>query len=154
MQQIAKTVGQKRTLGDLIEVVNPLRLTGDRTTRGILLYWAVLFTLGAAIIYFPGVPTQIGQSALLIAILLVGIAIQTGVALLIVIVPVRRLLIAAALINSAAAVFWIVAHVIGFPVGLTLWKPEMVTIQDFFPPVMEGLAVLLFLYVVRRRATK
>lgn len=126
-------------------------LTANRLKRGALLYWAALLTIGAAIMHFMGGSAQLPQSVLL-AVLLFGFAIvQVAMALAIVVVPMRRLLIATAILDGAAVLLWIVARTIGLPIGFTLWRPEEVSIADLFLPAMEGLATLLLLGLVIRR---
>ncbi len=131
------------------------QLTANRLKRRALLYWAALLTVGSAAIHFMGVSVQAPQSGLLAALLIGYAIVQIVIALIVVAVPTRRLLIAVTVIESAALLLWIVAHTtglpIGFPIGLTLWKPEMLSIFDHILPSMEGLAVLLLLCLVVRR---
>jgi acetyl esterase/lipase len=127
-------------------------LAGDHVKRGVLLCWAALFTIGAAIMHFMGGSAQLPQFVLMAALLLGFAIIQLVVALAIVIVPARRLLMGAAILDSIAVLLWFVARTIGLPIGLTVWRPEVVSVVDFFVPVMEGLAALLLLGLVVRHS--
>jgi len=81
-------------------------LTTNRLKRGALLYWAALFTGSAAVIHCIGLLAQPPQSGLLVGL----IVVQAVIALAVVAAPVRRLLIAAGVVEGVALVFWIVAH--------------------------------------------
>src|SRR5450631_4751383 len=91
--------------------------TEHRLKRGALLYWAALFTMGAAIMHFMGALKQLPPSGLL-AFLLVGFTlIQPIIAIAVVAVPARRLLLAAMLVEAVGLLVWIVAHAFGLPDG-------------------------------------
>lgn len=127
------------------------QLTANRLTRGAWLCWAAVFTIGAAIFHVMSALAQVPQSMLL-TVLLFGFAIiQIVIALAIVVVPASRLIIATAIIDAVAVLLWIIAHIVGLPIGLTMWRPELLSSVDYFTPIMEGLAVLFLLRLVMRR---
>ncbi len=128
-------------------------LTTDRLKRGALLYWAALFTLSAAIIHAIGVLEQPPQSGLLVALISGFAVIQLAIALAVVALPARRLLIATAVVEGAAVLLWIVAHTSGLPIGLTIWRPEMLAVTDLYLPAMEGLSAFFFLCLFGRTWT-
>lgn len=126
------------------------RLAADRLKRGALLYWAVLFTMGATIIHLIGVLVQPPQSDLLVALLLGATIVQAAIAVVVVVVPARRLLLAAAVVEGVALLLWIVAHNIGLPLGFTLWRPETLSVPDLYLPAMESVSAFWFLCLFGR----
>lgn len=59
---------------------------------------------------------------------------------------VRRLLIAAGVVDGLALLLWLLAHTSGVPVGLTLWRAESPGIADMWLPIMEGIAAFFFFF--------
>ena len=125
-------------------------LGADRLKRGVLLYWAALFTISSAAIHFAGLLKQVPQSGLLLALLLAGSLIQAAAALAVVAMPARRPLIAAAIIEGAAALLWITVHITGLPIGSTLWRIETYNALDLYLPFMEGVSAIFFLCLFGR----
>ena len=101
-----------------------LRLLANRIKRGGLLYWAVLFTLSAAVIHFLAILFQAPQSGLLSALILIGASIQAISAVSAVLWPARRVLIASGLVDGLALLLWLLAHTTGVPVGFALWRAQ------------------------------
>lgn len=128
--------------------------TKNRLTRGALLYWAVLFTLSAAIFHSIGALDQPPRSPLLVALLVGGAAVQAIVALAVVAVPSRRLLLAATAIEGAATLVWVIAHTAGLPDGLTIWHPETLGLPDLYLPALEVLSAFFFLCLFGRTWSK
>lgn len=125
--------------------------TTNSLERAPILYWAALLTCWAAILHFESIPAQLSQSILLALALLGCAAIQVAGAFFLITVPTRRIFSLVMIINGIAVLLWLIARITGLPVGLILWRPEMLTVQDFFLPIMEGLAALLLLRLVTRR---
>lgn len=115
-------------------------LSAARLKRGALLYWAALFTLSAAIINFISVLKQPPQAGFLAVLLFGGACIQAMVAVFVVALSARRPFIAAAVIEGAATLLWIVAHTSGFPIGPMWWRAETISTLDLYIPIMEGLS--------------
>ena len=127
------------------------QFTANRLTRGAWLCWASVFTIGAAIFHMMSALAQIPQSLLLTVVLLIFALIQIVIAFTIVVMPASRLVIIVAIIDAMVVLLWIIAHTIGLPIGLTTWRPELLSTVDYFTPIMEGLAVLFLLRLVLRR---
>ena len=125
-------------------------LLANRIKRGGFLYWAVLFTMSAAIIHFLGILLQRPQSSLLIALILIGTGIQAISAVSVVVWPARRLLIAAGVVDGLALLLWLLAHTTGVPVGFTLWRAESPGVADMWLPIMEGIAAFFFFSLAAR----
>src|SRR5579884_2425568 len=128
-------------------------LIANRIKRGGFLYWAALFTLSAAITHFLSVLLQRPPSGLLIALILLGAAIQAVSAVSVVIWPARRLLLAAGTVNGLALLAWLLAHTTGVPAGFTLWRAESPAIADMWLPIMEGMAAFFFFSLAARTWT-
>ncbi len=131
----------------------PAWFTANRLKRGVLLYWASLFTLSAAIIHFLSILLQRPQSGLLTALILIGAVIQTISAISVVIWPARRLLIADGVVNGLALLLWLLSHTTGLPIGLTLWRAEFPSAADMWLPIMEGTAAVFFFCLAVRTWT-
>lgn len=131
----------------LRSVLGPL--TAYRLNRGALLYWAAIFTMSAATLHMIGVLKQPPPSALLV-ILLLGLAIVQGITAIAVVVPARRLLLAAAVAETVALLLWIVAHAAGLPDGRAMWRPETLGVPDLYLPVMEGVSACFFFCLFAR----
>ncbi|HLG62443.1 MAG TPA: alpha/beta hydrolase [Ktedonosporobacter sp.] len=129
------------------------RRPANRIKRGGFLYWAVLFTLSAGITDFLAVLLQRPQSGLMGAILLLGALILTVSAVSVVLWPVRRLLIAAGVVNGFALLFWLLAHTTGIPVGPTFWRAQSPSVADMWVPIMEGIAAFFFFSLAARTWT-
>ncbi len=127
--------------------------TAHRLKRGALLYWAVLFTLSAAVMHFVGVLKESPHSGLLVALLLGSTVVQAIVAVSVVSVPSRRLLFGAGAIEAIAMLLWIVAHTIGLPDGYTIWRPETLGVPDLYLPSVEGVSAFFFLCLFGRTWT-
>lgn len=125
-------------------------LSANRSKRGALLYWSALFTISAALIRFIGVLQQPPQSGILVALLLVGSCIQASIAISVVVLPARRPFIAAAGINGAGVLCWIMAHSSGLPVGPELWRAETLSWLDLYLPAMEIMATFFLLCLFGR----
>lgn len=125
-------------------------LTANRLKRGVLLYWTALFTMSAAIIHFIGVLEQPPASVLLAVLLLIFTIVQAITAISVVALPARRLLLAAAVVEGAGTLFWIIAHAIGLPDGFTIWRPETLSMPDLYLPAMEGVSAFFFLCLCGR----
>lgn len=128
-------------------------LLTNRIKRGGFLYWAVLFTMSAAIIHFLGILLQRPRSSLLIVLILIGTGIQAISAVSVVVWPARRVLIAAGVVNGLALLLWLLAHTTGLPVGLTLWRAEFPSIADMWLPIIEGTAAIFFFSLAARTWT-
>ncbi len=128
-------------------------LAANRIKRGGFLYWAALSTLSAATIHFLSILLQRPPSGLLIALILLGAAIQAISAVSVVVCPARRLLIAAGVVEGLALLLWLLAHTTGVPVGLTLWRAESPSIADMWVPIMEGMAAFFFFSLAARTWT-
>src|SRR5260370_23530082 len=104
---------------------------------------AALLILGAAAIHLSGGPQQLPRSIILAAgLCLIGLVQAAGAVALLGIA--RRPVVRALALFSAGSVFvWGVAHCVGLPLGTTLWRPEALSIPDFFLPIMEAMAALL-----------
>lgn len=133
---------QQRSFWDL--------LTAHRLKYRVHLYWAVLLTMGAAIIHFIGVLAQPPASGLLAVLLLVFAIVQAVVTIAVVAVPARRLLLIAGVFEAVAMLLWIVAHSSGLPDGLAIWRPETVGVPDVYLPAMEGVSAIFFLCLCGR----
>jgi hypothetical protein len=119
-------------------------LMAHRLKRGALLYWAALFTMSAAVLHVIAGLKEPPPSGVLVASLL-GLAVfQIIAAIAVVAVPARRLLCAAAIIEAAALLLWIIAHTIGLSDGRTTWRPETLGVPDLYLPVMEGISACFF----------
>ena len=137
----------KQTKFNWSEIVkNPVR-------RGALLYWAALLTTGAAIIHFIGALTFLPQSGLLAAFSLGLALVQIVLASAVVVAPARNLLAVAASVEGVATLVWILARNTGLPIGLTLWRPQVLGAQDFYLPVMEGVSAFFLLCLFGRTWT-
>ena len=154
--------GEKRTTAMSIEALSisdgtpPDRLPtllANRIKRGGFLYWAVLFTVSAAIIHFLALLLHRPQSGLLGAFLLLGALIQAISAVSVVLWPARRLLIAAGVVDGLALILWLLAHTTGVPVGFTLWRAQSPSIADMWVPIMEGIAAFFFFSLAARTWT-
>jgi hypothetical protein len=115
----------------------------QRVTLGPLLMSAALLILGAAVIHLSGASQQLPRSIVVAAgLCLVGLVQAAGAVALLSIA--RRPLVRALALFCAGGVFvWGVAHSAGLPLGTTLWRPEALSIPDFFLPAMEALGALL-----------
>jgi len=128
-------------------------LTANRLKRGALLYWAALFTLSAAAIHFIAGMVEPPGSGLLV-VLLIGFAIiQAAIAIAVVALPSCSLLIAAVIIEVVALLLWIIAHITGFPIGATIWRPETLGATDLYLPAMEAISAFFFLCLLGRTWT-
>src|SRR6266567_6823689 len=125
-------------------------LTANPARRGALLLWTVLFTMSAAIIHLIGVLKQPPQSGLLVVLLFGFTIIQIVTAVSVVVFPARRLLLAAAVVEGAGLLVWIVAHTTGLPDGFTIWHPETLNLPDFYLPALEGVSAFFFLCLAAR----
>jgi acetyl esterase/lipase len=128
-------------------------LTANRLKRGVFLYWAALFTLGAAVNHFMAFLLQRPQSGLLAALVLIGAFVQAASAVSVVVWPTRRLLVAAGIVDGLALLLWLLARTIGLPVGLTLWRAEFTSIANMWLPIMEGTAAIFFFSLAARTWT-
>ncbi|GEM_PF-955762 len=135
----------------LRSVLGPL--LAHRLQRGMLLYWAGLFTLSAAIIHMIGVLKQPPPAGLLVTLLFGLAVLQALAAIAVVAVPARSLLFAAALLEAVALLLWVVAHVAGLPDGRTIWRPETLGVPDLYLPFMEGLSACFFFCLFGRTWT-
>ncbi len=124
--------------------------SAHRLKRGALLYWAVLFTLSAAIIHIVAIVNSLPPSALL-AVILIGLTLaQIVVASAVVIVPSRRFLLIAGLVEVVALLLWVLAHAFGAPDGFALWRPETLESPDLYLPVLAGMTAGFFLCLCAR----
>lgn len=121
--------------------------------RGALLYWAVLFTLNAAVMHAVAVVNQLPPSILLSVILVGFTIVQAAVAIAAVSIPARRLLLAAGVVEAVGMLVWIVAHMFGLPDGFTVWRPETLGVLDLYLPVLEGVSAIFFLCLCGRTWT-
>jgi acetyl esterase/lipase len=137
---------------EALTMLNTLRDTvrAHPIKRGAFLYWAVLFTISPSVIRVLAIFLQAPQSGLLIALLLLGSLLQFLSAVSVVVWPTRYPLIAAGVINSLAALLWLLAHATGMPVGLSLWRAESPGVGDMWLPIMEGMAAFFFLSLAAR----
>lgn len=118
--------------------------------RRALLSWATLFTLSAIAIHITGVLLQPPASWLLVALLLVLTIAQLITAIATVIVPARRLLLVAGVVEVIALLAWIFAHTTGLPDGSSVWRPETLGSLDLYLPELEGLAAFFYLCLLWR----
>ncbi len=125
------------------DALTPSPVARQRVARGPLLMSAALLILGAAAIHLSGAPQQLPRSIILAAgLCLIGLVQAAGAVALLGIA--RRPVVRALALFSAGSVFvWGVAHCVGLPLGTTLWRPEALSIPDFFLPIMEAMAALL-----------
>lgn len=132
-------------------------ITAHPLKRGALLYWAALLTASTAIIHVIGVVKQPLQPALLTTLLLSCAIFQAALAASVVVTPVRRLFLAAAVMQGTALLMWILGRAIGIPIGspsgLMSWRPETLGFQDGFLPFTEGITALFFLSLAARTWT-
>lgn len=118
--------------------------------RGALLSWATLFTLSAIAIHITGVLLQPPVSWLLVALLLVLTIAQLITAIATVIVPARRLLLVAGVVEVIALLAWIFAHTTGLPDGSSVWRSETLGSLDLYLPELEGFAAFFYLCLLWR----
>lgn len=119
-------------------------LAANSLKRGVLLYWAGLFTLSAAVIHVLSILFERPSSGLLVAFILIGAVMQAIGAVSVIVWPGRRVFLVAGFVNGLALFFWLLAHTVGLPVGLTLWRAEFPGVVDMWVPIMEGTAVVFF----------
>ena len=122
----------------------------NRLNRGSLLYWTALFTISAAAMHFFGGLAQLPHSALLVVLLLGLSVVQATIAVVVVVAPTRLTLLAATVIEVVAVVGWFVARTIGIPLGLTMWRPELLNVPDLYLPALEGISACFFLCLFGR----
>src|SRR5579875_3771516 len=120
-------------------------VTAHQIKRGALLYWAVLLMLSATIMHAVAIVHELPPSALLVILLIGFTIVQTVVALAVVIVPARRLLLVASGIEIVGLLVWITAHGFGLPDGFTIWRPETLSVPDFYIPLVETISGVFFL---------
>ncbi|MEO6889894.1 MAG: alpha/beta hydrolase [Ktedonobacteraceae bacterium] len=128
-------------------------LLANRIKRGGFLYWAVFFTMSAAIIHVLAILLHSPQSDLLAALILIGAGIQVISAASVVVWPARRVLIAAGVVDGLALLLWLLAHTTGVPAGFTLWRAQSPSIADLWVPIMEGVAAVFFFSLAARTWT-
>jgi len=120
--------------------------------RGALLWTAAAVTAGAALIHLSGAPQQLPRSTMIAAgLALFGLA-QLVAAVVVAAIPTRTVLRAAAVFNATSVGIWLIAHNFGLPLGLSIWRPEGLSIPDLILPIFEALAAALLCSVRPRRA--
>lgn len=124
--------------------------TADALPRGALLYWAALMAVGAAAAHGVGVLSPPPRPGLLTALLSVGAFVQIVSVLAVVVVPTRRRIVGAMLVEVSTLLLWLIARGTGIPIGATAWRPETLGVQDLYLPAMEGVSALLFLCLFGR----
>lgn len=114
--------------------------------------WAALLLAGAGALHLGGVLQQVPRSA----ILSVGLAscglVQIALALALVAIPARRTAMFAVGISAAILLVWPIAHSSGLAIGLTVWRPEALSIADLLLPSLEFVSLGLLATVVLQRA--
>ncbi|HKF78305.1 MAG TPA: alpha/beta hydrolase [Candidatus Dormibacteraeota bacterium] len=124
--------------------------TGSWLRRGALLTSGAVLTLGAAVIHLAGSPARLAESPLLGAgTAVLGLA-QAALAVAAVVRPARRVVLAGAVVNAGAVLLWAAGHTIGLQVGLTLWRPEPLSIPDLVLPAVEAAAALVLVLAAAR----
>jgi acetyl esterase/lipase len=121
-----------------------------RLRRGALLTSGAVLTLGAAAIHLAGSPARLNESFLLGAGTAALGVVQFALAAALLIVPARRLPVAAAVVSAGTALLWALSHTVGVPVGLTLWRPEPLSIPDLVLPALELVAALMLAHAAAR----
>jgi acetyl esterase/lipase len=119
-------------------------LTAQHIKRGALLYWATLFSLIATVMHGVAVLHELPPSVLLAMLLIAFTVIQAIATVAVVLLPARRLLLAAGIISAAGLLAWLVAHLFGLPDGFALWRPETTALPDLYLPVAEGTSAVFF----------
>lgn len=119
-------------------------LTAQHIRRGVLLYWAALFSLIATIMHSIAIIHQLPPSVLLALLLIAFTVIQAIATIAVVLLPVRRLLLVAGIISAVGLLVWLAAHLLGLPDGFALWRPETATLPDLYLPVVEGTSAVFF----------
>jgi acetyl esterase/lipase len=119
-------------------------MNGLRLRRGALLTGGVVLVLGAAAIHLAGAPARLAGSPVLgTGSAAIG-ALQVALAAAVLIAPTRRSVGVASFASAGAVVLWALGHTVGLPAGLTLWRPEPLSVPDLFLPALELLAAFVF----------
>lgn len=118
--------------------------------RRALLNSAALLTLAAAAIHFAVVPEHLREFTLYGALFIcLGLA-QAGLVVALVIRPSRRLFGLAAAGTLAVISLYVVSRTTGLPIAPQPWRPEPVGFVDVVCTLLEVVAVVLFLFLLRR----
>jgi acetyl esterase/lipase len=119
-------------------------MNGSRLRRGALLTCGVVLVLGAAAIHLAGAPARLTESPVLGAGIAVLGVLQVALAAVVLIVPTRRSVRVASFASAGAVLLWALSHTVGLPAGLTLWRPEALSVPDLFLPALEVVAAFVF----------
>ena len=127
------------------------RIRAGREDRSpALLNSAALLTLGAAAIHLAVTPEHF-EMFVPHAIFFIGLAIaQAALAVAILFAPQRSLFIAAAVGTIAVIGLYLVSRTIGLPIAPEPWRPEPVGFPDVAATLMEAVAAVQFLILIRR----
>ena len=124
--------------------------TGREDRSPALLNSAALLTLGAAAIHLAVVPEHL-EMYTLHGIFFVGLGLaQAVVAVAILCAPQRSLFIAAAVGTIVVIGLYLVSRTTGLPIAPEPWRPEPVGFPDVAATLMEAVASIQFLILIRR----
>lgn len=125
-------------------------LSIHQVKRGALLYWSALLTMSAAIMHAIAVLNQTLPSPLLVVLLSSFTIVQAILAIVVVIIPARRVLLIAGVVEAVGLLIWIIAHVFGLPDGSMIWRAETLEVPDLYIPLVEGFSAVFFLCLCGR----
>jgi len=150
LASVQEAVDQSRAL-----VTAPGRSQSSLRTRHVdRSYSTALLVLGAAAIHFAVTPEHISEY-LPYGIFFAFLALaQLGLALALLIAPGRPLFVLGACGMGIVTAIWLASRTVGLPIGPDSVKPEPVGFIDLEATVMETIALLLFLRLLRRRTPK
>ena len=110
---------------------------------------AALLTAAAGAIHFAVAPMHFREFAVH-GIFFVGLALaQFGLAAALLARPSRRLLAITAIAGAGVIGLWTVTRTVGLPVGPEPWKPEEVGFTDVTATLLEGIAFLIAMLLLR-----
>lgn len=127
------------------------RIRARREDRSpALLNSAALLTLGAAAIHLAVTPEHF-EMFVPYGIFFIGLGVaQVALGVAILFVPQRPLFIAAAVGTIAVIGLYLVSRTIGLPIAPEPWRPEPVGFPDVAATLMEAVATVQFLILIRR----
>src|SRR5215831_9421583 len=139
------TFRSERRDGRMIDRIRDAR----RGYRRGFQYPAALLTLGAAAIHFSVAPDHLEEfPAFGILFLVVGV-VQLALAVLIVVLPGRRVFATAMTVAAACLLVWGVSRTVALPVGPHPGRPEALGLADALTSAFEVLSLLLFTLLLR-----
>ena len=111
---------------------------------------AALLTLGTAAIHFAVAPEHF-EMYFVYGVFFIGLGItQAALAVAIMYAPQRSLFIAATLGTAAVIALYLTSRTVGLPIGPVPWRPERVGFPDVAATLMEVVALIQFLILIRR----